>query len=111
MAFEDGSGKNPDAQKQSIEIIRSPAVKYNDEQFIGRDHNEAWRVFEKKYPEIFPKLNELEKMKAEGFVTTASRFVSREEALEIARINDQLVGESDFTRLGMLTSDDLKKEE
>jgi len=77
------------------EAIRSAAIQlYNGEVTgTGRDHMAAWRdlhsqgyVSDTEYPTFW----KVRVTPAAGFMTTRDRFVSRVEALKIARAADQL---------------------
>ncbi len=109
MNFEDPlRGKSLDIQKLA-ELIRPgiAAIEYKGERFTGSGHNEAWRAFERKHQGI--RLDDFEKIPYAGFVTTRDRFVSRKEALDIVRRNRQLIEESEYTKIGILRSEDRLK--
>ncbi|TSC85513.1 MAG: hypothetical protein G01um10148_899 [Parcubacteria group bacterium Gr01-1014_8] len=90
--MEQGKG-NPDNKpsdsQRRTERIREAALEYNGERFTGHTHTNAIVELMKAYPDIFKDASGDEV--AYGFVTTNNRFVSSDEAVEIARENDQLL--------------------
>lgn len=99
---------SPDRQK-GTEKIKSPCVEVEGERFLAECHPLAWVAAEQKYPQV-RQLHPADKLRNEGFVTSQDRFVSRIEALEIARKNNQ-VRESSYSKIGILTSEDFVRED
>lgn len=105
-----GGGLHTKTPYLSGERISSAALKYNNEIFEAPNHGIALNDIMEKYPEesSFDKLMNTVK---DGFTTTKGRFVSREEALDIAKkqnqIKDQVLPALDENST-VLLSEDLK---
>ena len=69
------------------ESIKSAAIIFNGEKYTGINHAMAIRELEKVQPDWRKTNNEPVQ---EGFVTSIDRFVSRQEAAEIAERAEQL---------------------
>ena len=87
------------------ERIVSAAIKYKGEIFSGKSHYDAWLPMSAKYPET----TTISEGRVDGFLTNTERFVSREEALEIAKAADQL--ERSLSHTDELLAEHLKEEE
>lgn len=66
------------------ETVGKAALQIGGETFTGQNHGEAFEKFMTKYPE-----GDFSKFK-DGFMTSKGRFVSREEAFDIAKKQDQI---------------------
>jgi len=86
------------------EVISAPAVSCEGLIAEAATYAEAWAKFQKARPKV--RIDEADKSQHHGFITTAGRFTTPEEALSIARKAGQIVAESDFTRAGVLTDQD-----
>lgn len=91
-------------QRQSGEKIKSAAVEKDGRRSTGTSHAEAWGAWEMATRKVKPDLPE--RVSYEGFESTAGRFMSRKEALEIAKRNNQ-VRESEYSKIGVFRSEDL----
>lgn len=67
------------------EQIKSAAIRFNGETYLGRTHMDAVSALEKVHPN-WPR----EGKPHDGFMTTAERFVDRDEAGKIADTSGQL---------------------
>ena len=83
MNFEQPPAENTSEKK---EYVVSAAIRYKGEVFIGQMHPDAAVQIWEKYPEIKNDTPDFE----EGFTTSIGRFVSREEAGDIAHKSKQL---------------------
>jgi len=104
MSFE-GRGENNANETGPTERITLAAIKYKGDIFTGRLHSDAWKIMTEKYPEAV-----MTKDREDGFMTSTGRFVSGEEALEIADNADQLQNEKHYSA-GILSAEELKNEE
>lgn len=78
MSREEGMG----GEFRALESIRSAAVLYNGELYIGRTHGQARIALRSVHPDY--------RAPTEGYVTSTGRFVGRQEATEIAERAIQL---------------------
>ena len=86
MSLESGGSSEGKEPTESIERITVAAIKYRGDTFMGHLHSDAWNLMNEKYPGAIM----TEKNSEFGFMTSAGRFVSREEALKIADKAEQL---------------------
>jgi hypothetical protein len=77
-----------------IERIKSAAIVWEQQVYLGFCHADAWDFSPVGWDECWKP----EYRKCEGFVTTHGRFVSREEALVIAQAVEQ-VGDTGYSKL------------
>jgi hypothetical protein len=88
----------------SEEKILCAAVKYNNHAVPGRRHNDCYMTLHLLTGEA---LENLPGREAQGFLTTIGRYVSRKEAYQIARANNQLRMPHVDGCMELLTSEDL----
>lgn len=98
MAFSGGGLKLGSAPEK----IGKAALQYGDDIFEGTNHGMAFEKLMEKYKDI----KDYGKVK-DGFMTSNGRFVSREEAMEIAKSMDQLVDKGLPPNVTGLLSEDL----
>lgn len=99
----------PDAALEGSESpkegIRAAAVQYEGERFTAKSHPLAWAKYKEAHPGVV--IDEGRKHLCEGFVTFTDDFLSRDEALTIARKNNQLHSDADWATKLILMSGDL----
>lgn len=72
------------------EKVGKAALQYKDQIFEGQNHGMALNDIMEKYPDDEFRIGTKPGQIRDGFMTTKGRFVSREEAMTIARAQDQL---------------------
>lgn len=71
-----------------VEAISSAALEYEGQLFTARSHAEAWSLLVEAKPDFD------ENLIHDGFITNTGRFISREEALIVAKNSKQISPES-----------------
>ena len=79
--------QNEGEARRAPESILSAAIRFNDMMYAGTNHATAIRELEKDHPDWYKMSKEPVQ---EGFLTSAGRFVDRNEAGEIAERAEQL---------------------
>lgn len=92
------------SKEEPLETITQSVVRFkNGEEYAGALHSDAVEAFQAAHPEIGP--DEAYKMMLDqGFQTSTGRYVSREEALQVARKADQGISR-DVEGTGLVAED------